>query len=412
MGSARFTRYPEDMRACSIRQQNIQRKANHMEVLSESDLRQLVNYTGRPCVSLYLPTHRAGPETQQDPIRLKNLLRKAESGLQVSGFQAPEIAQLLRPARELLDNSDFWQHQSDGLAILTSPEMFRLYRVQLPVPELAVTSDRFHLKPLLAWTAARGHYYVLALSQNHVRVFRATRESIVELEGVDLPGSLTGSLRDRTAERQLQSHAVAASPGGRRTLLFHGHGGGEESKKEILLNYFQRVDEGMRDLLAQDRAPVVLAAVDYLNSIYRQANSSADLLDDWISGNPDNLAPRDLLEKADAIMSAFFTKDQAKAADQYLQLWYTRRASNTLAEILPAAYQGRVRSLFVALGVQQWGRFDESRNQTVIRRQPTPRDQDLLNLAAIQTFITGGSVYPVARYDVPGGGNVAAVFRY
>jgi len=230
-----------------------------MEVLSKSDLRQLVNNTSGPCVSLYLPTHRAGLKTQQDSIRLKNLLRKAESGLQASGWRGFEISQLLQPARKLVEDHDFWQHQSDGLAILTSPGIFRLYRLQLQVPELAVTSDRFHLKPLLAWIAASGHYYVLALSQNHVRVFQATREAIAELDSRDLPELLTRTLRERMPERRLQGHSVAAVLGGRRAILFHGHGDGDEDRKQVLLTYFQRVDEGMRDLLAQNRAPVVLA---------------------------------------------------------------------------------------------------------------------------------------------------------
>ena len=388
------------------------RKANPMEVPSKTDLRQLVNNASAPCVSLYLPTHRAGPETQQDPIRLKNLLRKAESGLQAEGWRGPEISHLLEPARELLEDSDFWQHQGDGLAILTSPEIFRLYRLQLRVPELAVTSDRFHLKPLLAWIAASGHYYVLALSPHRVRVFQASRESMVELEGRDLPDSLAHILREPMPERRFQHHSVAAGPWGRRILLFRGHGRGDEDGKETLLAHFQRVDAGIRDLLARNRAPIILAAADHLSSIYRQANSTAELLDDWISGNPDSLTPRSLHGKADAIVSGYFTKDQAKAADQYLRLWYTGRTSNRLAEILPAAYQGRVQSLFVALGVQQWGRFDESQSETVILDKPTPWGQDLLNLAALQTFITGGSVYAVVPDDVPGGGNVAAVFRY
>jgi hypothetical protein len=383
-----------------------------MEVLSKSDLRQLVNNTSGPCVSLYLPTHRAGPETQQDPIRLKNLLRKAEAGLQAFGWRGSEISRLLQPARDLLDDHDFWRHQRDGLAILTAPDLFRLYRLHLRVPELAVTSSRFHLKPLLAWIAASGHYYVLALSQNHVRVFQATREDMAELEIRDLPKSLGSALRDQVEEWRSQGHSVAAIHRGRRATLFYGHGDGDEDRKQMLLTHFQCVDEGMRDLLAQNRAPVVLAAMDYLNSIFRQANSSAELLEDWVAGNPDCLTLQELHEKADTVVSAYFMKDQARAADQYLQLWYTGRTSNTLAEILPAACQGRVQSLFIALGVQLWGRFDESRNETLILDEPTPQDQDLLNLAAIQTFITGGSVYAVAPDDVPGRENIAAVFRY
>ena len=382
-----------------------------MEVLSKKELRQLGSNTSGPCVSLYLPTHRAGAETQQDPIRLKNLLRLAENGLEASGRRGAEISQVLTPARLLVNDYDFWQHQGDGLAILSSPEMFRLYRLQLSVPELAVTSDRFHLRPLLAWMATGGHYYVLGLSRSHVRVFQATRESIAELEGDDLPESLKRTLPgDRGTHRQLQSHSAA--PAAHHSGVFHGQGGGDEDRKRSVLAYFQRVDEGMKELLAQNNAPVVLATVDYCNAIYRQANTSAALMEDWVSGSPDSLTPGELHRKAGDIVSAYFTRDQALAADQYSQLWYTGRTANTLAEILPAAHQGRVQSLFVASGVQLWGDFDEASQETTVLDAPAPRGQDLLNLAAVQTFLSGGSVYSASADDMPGGGAVAAVFRY
>ena len=108
------------------------------------------------------------------PYGSKNLLRTAESDLQAAGRQFAGISRLLQPARELLDDFEFWQHQGEGLAILAAPDLFRRYRLQLCVPELAVTAGHFHLKPLLAWIAASERYYVLALTQDHVRVFRAT----------------------------------------------------------------------------------------------------------------------------------------------------------------------------------------------------------------------------------------------
>ena len=41
---------------------------------------------------------------------------------------------------------------------------------------------------------------------------------------------------------------------------------------------------------------------------------------------------------------------------------------------------------------------------------PEPGDRDLLDLAATQTLLMGGTVFVVD--DVPGGGEVAAVVRY
>ena len=52
-----------------------------MATLSRDDVKALLADTGRLRVSMFLPTHRAGAEIQQDPIRLKNLLKQAEKDL-------------------------------------------------------------------------------------------------------------------------------------------------------------------------------------------------------------------------------------------------------------------------------------------------------------------------------------------
>jgi hypothetical protein len=49
-----------------------------MNTSKREDLMELISEQKGICVSIYMPTHRAGSETQQDPIRLKNLLKEAE----------------------------------------------------------------------------------------------------------------------------------------------------------------------------------------------------------------------------------------------------------------------------------------------------------------------------------------------
>ena len=57
-------------------------------MFSRSDLDELVAMDARPAVSIYLPTHIAGREIPQDPIRLKNLLSSAEERLACHMAQA------------------------------------------------------------------------------------------------------------------------------------------------------------------------------------------------------------------------------------------------------------------------------------------------------------------------------------
>ena len=56
-----------------------------MDILTRLELEQLTSKEQQVCVSIYLSTHRTRTNAQQDPIRLKNLLGKAEKSLSDRG---------------------------------------------------------------------------------------------------------------------------------------------------------------------------------------------------------------------------------------------------------------------------------------------------------------------------------------
>ncbi len=91
---------------------------------------------------------------------------------------------------------------------------------------------------------------------------------------------------------------------------------------------------------------------------------------------------------------------------------HANKISTSLSETVPTAYFGRVEELFVAVGVQQWGSFDPTANEVRIHAIAEPGDQDLLDAAAIQTLLNGGTVYAVPPDRVPDAAPLAAVFRY
>ncbi len=62
-----------------------------MDVLKKADLEELLEHASNPCISIYMPTHRASVETRQDPIRLKNLLRECELSLEARALRKLEI---------------------------------------------------------------------------------------------------------------------------------------------------------------------------------------------------------------------------------------------------------------------------------------------------------------------------------
>jgi hypothetical protein len=280
---------------------------------------------------------------------------------------------------------------------------------------LVLVSDRFHLKPLLPLLSGDGRFYVLALSQNEVRLLLGARYHITTIDLEDVPESLAEALRFDDPEKQQQFHTATASSGtpGGRPAVFHGHGVSSDDKQSNLLRYFQQIDRGLQSLLPYDEpVPLVLAGVEYLLPIYHDANHYPYLMDQGVTGNPEEMSPAELHERAWAIVHPHFEQSRQEARARYEQLANTDQASGDIRTILPAAHYGRVDTLFVALGRQQWGRFDPDTNTIQLRAEPEPEDEDLLNTAAIQTMSNGGTVFAVEPDDMPDQLPLAAIFRY
>jgi len=249
-----------------------------MDILTRAELEQLMHKEQQWCVSIYMPTHRTGREAQQDPIRLKNLLGEAEKHLSAQGVGTRDAQKMLEPASKFLQDSHFWQHQSDGLAIFLSSNRVRRYRLPLNFEELVVVIDHFHIKPLLPLFTGDGQFYILALSQNDVRLLNGTRYSVSEVDIGQVGGSLAEAIPSVNHQMSLQLHTSGPTGGmtGDGSVTFHGQGGGsDESAKNDLLRYFRLVSDGLTEFL-RDRVPLVLAGVEYLLPIYKEGWISQD----------------------------------------------------------------------------------------------------------------------------------------
>jgi hypothetical protein len=379
-----------------------------MDLLTRADLRPLLAGPREVCVSLFQPTHRGGSE--QDPVRWKNLLREANDRLTTLGLRAPAARDLLTPARALLEDGTFWTHQSDGLAAFLAPGFFRSYRLPAAFPERAVVGRHFHLKPVLPLVIRNCRFYVLAISQKQVRLLQGTEHGVHEVALDKVPQGLAEALRFTEKEEPLLFHTRPAGGGASWGAIFHGHGVGIDDHKADLLDYFRQVDRGLHEVLREERAPMVLAGVEYLWPIYREANRYPHLLEEGVPGSPDRLSGRELHDRAWAVVAPHFRQAHAKAAALYGQLAGTGLTSDDLEEVVRAAHAGRVELLFVARDRERWGTFDPAGGAVAVHDREEPGDEGLLNLAALYTVLHGGDVYVVGPDEVPGGAPQAALF--
>ncbi|WP_066382510.1 MULTISPECIES: hypothetical protein [unclassified Anabaena] len=389
-----------------------------MTLLSIDELKTLVTNPQSPCVSLYMPMQKAGPEIRQNPIRFKNLMREAEERLDAIGMRHTEAINFLQAARAL-DQNDFWEHQDKGLAIFISPQVFRYYCLPTVLSELVVVGNQFHLKPLLHLLNRDRKFYILALSQKDVRFFAASSYDIHEVEVANMPKNLQQALLEEELQKGVQ-HRIATSRGGtanpfQQPGTFHGQGSPDRDKHQAdILQFCYAVDQAVHEKLRDEHAPLIVAGVEYLHPIYREANTYPYLLEAGITGNQEVIKPEELHEQAWSIVSPRLDEQQQAAIALYQQLAPedTAQASDDIKEIVPAAYYQKVDTLLVSLQQQVWGKFDPDTLNVDLHSQPEPNDEDMLNFAAVYTLLNGGQVYTVNPEQMPDNQPIAAIFRY
>lgn len=389
-----------------------------MNTLPKSELKMLMAYQNNPCISIFLPTHRkAGPEMQQDPLRLKNLLHQAEDML-IRTIESTQVKALLKPIVALLTNQQIWKHPDDGLAVLRSSDIFRFYQLPSSLKEQVIVSHHFYLKPLLPLLTSNRYFYILALSQNEVRLLQATHFSMKEIALPEsVPTSLAEAMQYDQPEKALEYHSSSSTAmtgkGGRRPMIFHGQGAGLANEKQTILHYFQQINRGLHELLHDETVPLVLAGVEFLLPIYHEANTYPHLLPEGVLGNSERQKGRDeiLRKQAWPIAEPSVLKEQQNALADFEEYKNTNCTSSNVSALVPAAWYGHIESLFVALDQEQWGTFEPATYTLDLHETAAPGDEDLLDLAARQTILHGGAVYALEQDHMPDKALLAAVYR-
>lgn len=387
--------------------------------LTKAELEALAGHRAAACVSIHFSSHRAGREVQQDAIRLRNLLQRAAESLSRLGLRRPEVDDILDPARALLDDPLFWEHRALGVALFASPGWLARYRLPIELAESLVVGPRFDLKPLFALTAGDGRFYLLALAQKTPRLYRGSRYMLEQVQPANMPESLASALNLEVKQPQLRFEGRAPHHRGSRPDMFHGQSVGSDDPNDPIIEYFRTLDAALHETLREERAPLVLAGVEYLWPLYRAANTYPHLAEGGVAGNPQGLRLEELHEKAWKLVEPRFARPEHEARARFEELAGRQGAGRTamraldrVADVVPAAGAGRIDSLFIALDAQAWGRVDDASLTTETHSSREPGDEDLLNRAALETYLKGGAVFAVPSERVPGRTPAAAILRF
>jgi hypothetical protein len=384
-----------------------------MDLLTKELLKELLLTERAPCLSLYMTTHRSHPDNLQDPIRFKNLVKQMEESLLLK-YSASEAQKHLEPFKKLTDNNDFWNHTSDGLAILSADELFKAIRLPIAVEELVVVADSFHTKPLQKYLQSSDNYHVLGLSLHEIRLFEGNRHSLVEINLLPgIPKTITEALGDELTDKHTTVASYGGS-GGESSSMRHGHGGKNEETEKDAERYFRIVADAVAEHISKPTGwPLVLAALPEHHSLFQKINKNPLVLSNGIMIDPASVSTDKLAKLAWEAFEPVYSLKLKNLADRFEQSRANGKGSDDYKEVAVAAVEGRVDTLLVEADRIIAVRITNLiTGNTQKKDMNNPRVDDLLDDMGELVTKMGGQVMVLPAEKMPSQTGLAAIFRY
>ncbi len=373
---------------------------------------ELLSVHAQTCISLYMPTHRTHPDNLQDPILFKNLLKRLNQSL-LQQYSASEVTILLEPFLVLSTNEDFWRHTLDGLAVLSTVDMFRTIGLPSSIEELTVVANSFHTKPLRRYLQSVERYHVLGLSLHDYQIYEGNRHSLTEL---GLSSSIPKNIEEALGYDLTEKHSTVASyggVGGQSNVMHHGHGGKADEAEIDSERFFRFVAKAINDHYSRPSGlPLILAALPEHHNLFHKVSNNLSLLPASIDANPKSIETGELAKRAWEIMEPYYNGIIEKACDEYHQAKSKGLGSDRISDVASAAAASRVDTLLIEADLQIPGKIVGDKGSIEKGDLENPEIDDLLDDLGELVTKMGGKVMIVPQEKMPTKTGVACVFRY
>jgi hypothetical protein len=416
-GLQRFSQPLEHGRSRSFRVTVSDEPMLHIDIPTLEEFKALAQIKGETCVSLYMPTSPLGTSAKFNRTAFKDLAKEALSQMKEAGIDKNKIAVFeqqfdhLAGAEHDVQDEDkirklqrakpdpiesFWHYQADGLAVLTTMSLTRMFRLPNPLKPLAEVADRFHLTPLIRAMTSPHDIFVLALAEERVRLVHAFAN--FPPERVQVP-NLPKNAEEAT--RRPSFHIRAP----RRRLQ------NLEGEKVLLQKYVRQVEHAIYNVLSQQNAPLVLAAEEPMASMFRSLNTYPRLADETIEGNPEQRTDAELEDAAIPILDRIYSRELKAVIALYDQL-KPRRATTDVSYAAHAATAGAVDQLLVDLDAVIPGLVSDLDGTVTYAASDDAETYSVVDEVARRALSTGARVLGARKEELPERAPLTAILRY
>jgi len=253
------------------------------------------------------------------------------------------------------------------------------------------------VKPLLRTVTFPQTAFVLALAEGSVRLLEVTPDlPTFEVRVADLPSDAAdavgkASITDRSPSRRLQ---------------------GTEGRKTLVRSYARAVDRALRVVLSGQDLPLILAASEPIDAIFRSVNSYPHLAEHSLPGSPESATDAELGEAARRVLDDLYADQLRELTERFEQRSAGGRTAVEINDLGRAATFGAVDTLFVDIDTRLAGTIDEESGVVSLDDVEQAGDYGVIDELCRRVILADGTVLAVRAADVPGGGPAAAILRY
>lgn len=352
-------------------------------------------------VTVCMPIERSGPETRQNPIRLKNCLKHAAEQAQQRG---PELQDQIE---QFEISSDQWESLRANPAVGLVFSRSQTIVVSLPRrwPETVVVGKSPWVRPFAQSLKEPSQALLLSLTQGQARLQRITQDAIEDIQSDEFPLSLESVVGADTESPTLQHHQQG------NTTQYHGQAINRDDKEDDLHPYYRAVAHALhrvrRDLPGLESLPIFIAATEETIGEFRRV-TNVDI-EGMLAGSPDGQDSAELAERVrDQLKSAAASRVQERIS-QYQE---SKRGSMDLAELVAASRTARVEELVVTGHEPIWGEVHADLSVSIHPEQRSD-SVDLVDVTLAHALAKGCTVRVAHEADSQSSpGPIAGLLRY
>ncbi len=353
-------------------------------------LEKLAAENQSPSVTISLNTHRTHPDSEQDRILLRNLLKEAEERV-LSKYDKRSVIPILDKMSKMAENIDV-NHHLDSLHIFLSNTTHEEVKSIWEVSRNAVhISDKFAVRPLVKDLSRTEEYLILLLSQSGAFLYEAMNDSIVhEMQNDDFP----------YPEKEM--------------IVFEANNTSDSKQVDNKVKeYFNRIDKSLVKVHHDTGLKCVVICTENNFALLKQIADVPEMYLGYVPVHYNDTGPHSIAKQSWELVQSVQKERRRQAIDEMMESVGDGKVLTDLQEIYQAAIDGRADLLIVHQDYVQPVLFNGERNIVFVNDGTTPGAvDDIVSTISWEVLSKKGRVEYTRQERLGDLGKIALKTRY